>query len=247
MFTYNLASGIGDQLTFERGHRPTWSPDGSSLVYSSMRDGTNAEDLWVHAADGSTPPRIALSVEGDQHAEAWPADNLLVYETLGDRFAFDPTAENPTPVPWDPVSAVENEIAISPSGDKAAYVSSELGEPEVFVRDFPRAGGKWRLSTSSGSRPRWSGDGQSVFYVASDGQTIVQTRLRLDPSVVPLGTQTIWRVPGLGDRALDRTTGRAVAVQTIASGAEAATEAGLTVIVNWFEELRRLTAGAAPN
>jgi hypothetical protein len=39
---------------------------------------------------------------------------------------------------------------------------------EVYVTPFPGLNGKWRLSTSGGSWPRWGRDGKEVFFLSLD-------------------------------------------------------------------------------
>src|SRR5262249_23619325 len=57
---------------------------------------------------------------------------------------------------------------LSPDGRWMAYASDESGRREVYVRPFPAADGKWRISTAGGEQPRWRGDGRELFYIASD-------------------------------------------------------------------------------
>jgi Tol biopolymer transport system component len=53
----------------------------------------------------------------------------------------------------------------SPDGRWIAYQSDESGRSEIYVRQFPGPGGRWQVSTSGGSEPWWSADGQEIFYL----------------------------------------------------------------------------------
>jgi hypothetical protein len=52
------------------------------------------------------------------------------------------------------------------------------GDDEIYVREFSfgsaqgswDAASKWLISKGGGSDPRWSGDSNELFYVASDGK-----------------------------------------------------------------------------
>ena len=45
---------------------------------------------------------------------------------------------------------------------------------EIYVRPFPDVnGGKWQVSTSGGSSPRWSPDGGQLFYRNGDSMMAV--------------------------------------------------------------------------
>src|SRR6185369_6414325 len=39
---------------------------------------------------------------------------------------------------------------------------------EVYVTSFPSPAGKWAISTSGGTQPRWRRDGTELFYVTPD-------------------------------------------------------------------------------
>ena len=62
--------------------------------------------------------------------------------------------------------ATENLGAISPDSRWVAYQTNESGRSEVVVQGFPRAGGKWQVSTGGGTQPRWSGDGRELYFVS---------------------------------------------------------------------------------
>jgi hypothetical protein len=59
---------------------------------------------------------------------------------------------------------------ISPDGHWMAYSSDESGSREVYVRPFPAAEGKWRISIAGGIQPRWRGDSRELFFVGADGK-----------------------------------------------------------------------------
>jgi len=50
-----------------------------------------------------------------------------------------------------------------------AYVSSESGRPEIYVTAFPQAKGKWQVSSSGATTPRWRRDGRELFFCQTDG------------------------------------------------------------------------------
>lgn len=58
----------------------------------------------------------------------------------------------------------------SPDSRWVAYVSTESGRSEVYVAPFPGPGGKWQVSTSGGTWPRWRRDGKEIFCLASDNR-----------------------------------------------------------------------------
>ncbi len=62
---------------------------------------------------------------------------------------------------------------ISPDGRWVAYRSDESGrsrsgDGEVYIQSFQQAGKKQQISTAGGFIPRWSHDGEELFFVAPD-------------------------------------------------------------------------------
>jgi hypothetical protein len=61
----------------------------------------------------------------------------------------------------------ERSPAISPDGHYLAYASDESGRDEVYVQ--PLAGtGRFPVSASGGSEPRWAPSGKEIFYWSRD-------------------------------------------------------------------------------
>jgi serine/threonine protein kinase len=60
---------------------------------------------------------------------------------------------------------------VSPEGRFLAYVSSESGRTEVYVKPFPSGEGKWQVSVNGGAVPRWSASGDRLFFL-EDGQDV---------------------------------------------------------------------------
>ena len=65
----------------------------------------------------------------------------------------------------------------SPEGNWIAYVSNEAGEEQVFVRRFPSAEGPWQVSTDGGGLPRWSPEGDELFFVR--GRELMSVKVRM--------------------------------------------------------------------
>jgi eukaryotic-like serine/threonine-protein kinase len=81
-------------------------------------------------------------------------------------------------VPAKPTEFLQTEFGesrprFSPDGRWVAYVSNELGQPQVFVTPFPARSSKWQVSTAGGDWPRWRRDGKELFYVAPDNTLMV--------------------------------------------------------------------------
>ena len=58
----------------------------------------------------------------------------------------------------------------SPDGRWLAYVSSEGGSANVYVRPFPGAGETLQISNDGGGGPVWSANGRELFYREPNGR-----------------------------------------------------------------------------
>lgn len=63
-----------------------------------------------------------------------------------------------------------SEPNLSPDGKWLAHLSTESGEPQIYVQPFPRGSGRWQVSSTGGDWPEWSGDGREIFYQSADGK-----------------------------------------------------------------------------
>jgi Tol biopolymer transport system component len=141
----------------------------------------------------------------------------------------------------------------SPDGRWVAYVSTESGRHEIYVRPFPgqpsagavdaRAGGQWQVSTAGGIQPRWRRDGKELYYIAPDGKLmaapIVVNGATLEPGApVALFQTRIW---GGGTDAYYReqydvaSDGRFLINVTTGE----ATASPITLILNWAPGLKK--------
>ncbi len=139
--------------------------------------------------------------------------------------------------------AAEFDAQFSPDGRYLAYASNESGRNEVYVLPFPNLQeAKWQISTQGGREPKWAHNGDELFYRSGEGmmavtittQPIFRTgtpRLLFEDPYrrTPTPTTASYDVSADGQRWL--------MVQEEAQEAEATQ---LNVVLNWFEELKRL-------
>jgi Tol biopolymer transport system component len=154
-FTFNSANDTN----------PVWSPDGARIVFSSNRKAVS--DLYVKRSNGAGPEQLLLETSVDSKSPAdWSADGrVLLYTTGSDIWALPLTDDlKPFPVLKTPFQA--HGAQFSPDGKWIAYASNESGRFEIFVQPFPPGPGKWQISNSGGTQPRWRRDGKELFYIA---------------------------------------------------------------------------------
>ncbi len=146
-----------------------WSSDGTRVVFTS--DGLR----WM-PADGSGEAEPLLAREYPRYASAWSPDGrFLTYHEQHPTTGFDiwvmPLDGDRTPEPFLVTPATEADLRFSPDGRWVAYLSTESGRAEVYVRPFPGPGGAVPISTEGGSLPVWSADGRELFY--RNGETMM--------------------------------------------------------------------------
>jgi Tol biopolymer transport system component len=167
---------------------PVWSPDGSTVVFSSIRDG--GFHLYQKNAIGSNSESLLLASPqpGAKVATDWSADgrfllfrhvSLSSYETGSDIWALPMTEpKNPFPVVQTP--ADEGDGQFSPDGKWIAYQSDESGRNEIYVQAFPKAGRRFGpISRGGGTQVRWRTDGKELFYISPDSH-LMAVSIRLD-------------------------------------------------------------------
>jgi serine/threonine protein kinase/Tol biopolymer transport system component len=175
----DVARAVTTRFTFDPAaeYSPVWSPDGTQVVFRSVnRKGFGPSDLFIKPSNGATDERPLLASPQPKTPLDWSRDGrFLLYsaqdpKTLSDLWALPLSGDATKPFPVLQTSFDETQGQFSPDGRWLTYTSNESGRDEVYVRPFPEAGGKWQVSTSGGSQPRWRPDGQEIFYLASDAK-----------------------------------------------------------------------------
>ena len=130
--------------------------------------------------------------------------------------------------------------SLSSDGRYTAYVSDRTGQFEVYVQPFPATGQQWQVSIGGGEEPRWSSTGDRLYYRIGNrmmGVSVTYETAGLSFSLPYFIFETEFNnVPGHSwDLSADDT--RFLILRQEASKTEVT---HLNVVVNWFEELKRL-------
>ncbi|MFN2386656.1 MAG: type II toxin-antitoxin system VapB family antitoxin [Thermoanaerobaculia bacterium] len=174
IWIFDLRRGVSTRLTFGPAVNlfPIWSPDDSRIVFASNRKGFH--DLYQKAVSGTGEDELILSSESYKFPTDWSrAGELIAFhgtDTMSksgsDIWVFSMADRKARPFLSTPFH--EGSSQFSSDGQWIAYVSTESGRREVYVRPFSTSGGKWQISSAGGSFPRWRRDGKELFFVAPD-------------------------------------------------------------------------------
>jgi Tol biopolymer transport system component len=162
-----LAPLLGVQPAAMRSGDPLVSPDGSSIAFTSNRDGT--PDLYVVPAEGSGISRLTRTPEEETLA-GWSADATRLWFAITSNdssrlFSIDRDGTHQTEIATLPGRTVR----LSPDGRHVLYCAGSWTEVRLFVADLD--GAHARQLTDGKSvvwGPRWSPDGKSIAFTGRD-------------------------------------------------------------------------------
>ena len=187
----DLASGTRSRFTAGTGDKfsSTWSPDGRRIAFAVEND--RGYDIVVRATDGSGEKTVSTNpVENQIPTSFSPDGRFLVINVRKDRrddvltLALD---DGPKPPPAAANESVSESMAqVSPNGRYVAYMSDEGGRFDVYVTTFPQPGSRWQVSQNGGREPRWSKDGQELFFFAPDNR-LVAAQVKTDAPSFEIG------------------------------------------------------------
>jgi Tol biopolymer transport system component len=217
--------GASKRFTFgtSRDTNPVWSPDGSSIIFSSSHGGPL--NLYQRAANGGKDEELMLDSSETKLPTSWSPDGrFLLYTAIHPKTKMDiwllPLAGDSKPVPFQVTDFNERTARFSPDGKWVSYTSDETGQEEVYVRSFSmnaggtsvEVGGKWPISNGFGVEPRWRGDGRELYY-RSRGGRMMAVEIAAKPSfragspqlLGGLTLTTLWDSTADGKRFLNLT------------------------------------------
>ena len=182
LWMHDLQRGTRIRLTSGTGSNilPLWSGDGARIVFASNRGGD--WDIYSQPADGSGPADVLLTRPYDQFPYSMLPDGTLLYheihpKTSRDLWTLSPDGKT-SPLRVTPFNEMSGQFSPGSNAGprRIAYASDESGRNEIYVQSYPSGANRVPVSTGGGVLPRWSRDGQELFYITGDAVVAVAMR-----------------------------------------------------------------------
>ncbi len=245
IWIYDIDRGVPTRLTFGSGddRYAVWSPDGAYVYYDSDVDGKSV--VFRKAADGSGEPEEVYLGETDATPMAVSPDGRLLALSLDSQSSNPDVGLLPLDEEAEPRMLLASEFAefmvrFSPNGRWVTYVSTESGQPEVYVGPV-EGRGKWQISSALAFAPVWSADGSELFFMSGGAMFVVDVETE-GPNFRAGRPRQLWNTR-LADTAFNQPfdvtlDGQRFAAFQSMQGVSPDSHQHLKVVLNWHDELR---------
>jgi eukaryotic-like serine/threonine-protein kinase len=249
IWIWDVAKQTLSRFTFNAGadENAVWTPDGKRIAFSATREGSPG--IYWQAADGTgVTERLFASA---QFRSPWAftpdGQSLLIRDgdiKTGIDLAVLSVDGKGLITPLVRQTSNQTNADLSPDGKWIAYQSNESGRDEVYVRPFPSVdGGRWQLSTGGATRPVWARNGRELFYL--DGTLhLVAVPVQTGATFTSGSPAILFELPSTPTataRTYDVAPDGRFLVIKFPQNDKSSTAPALNVVLNWTDELERLT------
>ena len=236
---------------------PVWSGDSKRILFQSDRE----KDLAVfwQLADGTgRAERLTKPEPGNSHLpESWlPGQQKFSYRDAKSEDIWIHSMESKDDKKDAPLIVVpgsnQYDSTFSPDGHWIAYRSREAGKAGIYVEPYPTTGARYLLGVNENIAwaPAWAPDSKSVYFHRQAAGQLHAFALQIQPTFQHLNTvdfpinqfrhQQNYRMydvlPDGNHFVVIRNAQQGIATATAASPPE------IKVVINWFEDLKKLAA-----
>ena len=248
-----MQSAAGLRLTNEaRARTPIWTPDGERIIFSWDKEPLFAL-FWIPADGSGEAERLTTpdaGILGDFPTSVSPGGQAVLFtRTLSadnQELWQVPLDGDRTPQPVVQGEFGRGNAALSPDGQWLAYRSNQSGGVDVYLQPYPGPGSTTPVSIGGGDSPVWSRNGRELFYRLGNRMMVVE--VETEPTLRVSPPEELWE-----ERYFDGAFGTDVRQYHVAPdgrflmmrlGSSATDDATATpelvLVLNWFDELKRL-------
>jgi serine/threonine-protein kinase len=246
IWLYDLARVTLTQLTFNGSSMlPQWMDNSRQLAYVKYDPAEDMYNLLLYM-DGSRDEELLARVSwyfARGYSINKHATSLLVTASLpqNDQNIVTINLKNGEHTEKTVVddASWQRLPVFSPDGQWFAYSSHETGTWEVYVKSFPGPGAKTKISDGGGYEPLWNPSDNKLYY--RNGDEMWMVTYEAGEQFEPAQPKFLFERHFFGGLAAKQKTysvakdGRFLMIQEdIAPGTQ------INVVLNWFEELKRL-------
>jgi len=175
LWLVDLETGLRTRFTFAPGDEThaVWTPDGSSIIYSAIRD--SVSQIIQEPVEGTGGSAVLL--EDNRYmapTSVRPDGNTLLFDHDSAGTGLDieqlplPSGGEATPVLVTAQGEADGQF--SPDGRWIAYLAQSPAGWDIFV--MPAEGGarKWQITTGGAVYPRWTDEGKELWVNGFEGE-----------------------------------------------------------------------------
>ena len=188
LWLVDLLRSTETRFTFSGGGNPVWSPDGQDILFYVPGG------LVRKPASGAGDAVEVLKATGTARPLDWSDDGKWLLYSQAEDAGFAIRA-----MPMETGAAAKPFVFLKSAGIVnarfspriggqrfVAYVSTESGQSQVYIQDFPDKRGRWQVSTNSGGTPAWNRNGKELFYETLDGK-VMRVDVKVSGAALTLG------------------------------------------------------------
>jgi serine/threonine-protein kinase len=221
---------------------PVWSADGKTIAYTAAA-GPRIRVVRKAVAEG-TEPQDVRSWARHMHLTSWSRDGKWLaaydYHPTNNEDVWLIGAAGKDSLPVATTASRELNGVFSPDGRWLAYQSDEPGRFEVYVVNIPAMTVKRQVSTGGGIVPRWDPSGRSLYFLSPADHKLMSVAVNADNGFELRGTPTaLFSTPAFDFDIAPDGSGFLLSILNPNVSTPA-----IHVVINWFDELRKLTAAS---
>jgi serine/threonine-protein kinase len=216
-----------------------WTPDARRVGFRTL---TGLR--WIDAEGSGSSKIIPGTTRGDLPTSISRDGRTLAFirqssDTNGDVYVLSLDGD-PNPRPIVKTQGYDGGAQFSPDGHWMAYVSNESGPFEVYVRPYPGPDRRLQVSTQGGTHPKWNPNGKELFYRTGNRMMVVEVSTRSGDIVLSQPRVLFEQRYAFGSAQTIANYDVSPDGQRFVMVKDDSSSGRLNVVLNWFEELKRL-------